>query len=81
MRARGTLATPSGPLSGDSGTPSGPLSEEVLLCGPVRRICMDYFYVSSGGTNKAGAKGLSTKELQKRFKELGLSAEGQRNVL
>ena len=42
---------------------------------------MDYFYVSSGGASKAGAKGMTTKEIQKRFKELGQSTEGQRNVL
>ena len=65
----------------DSGTPSGPLSEEVLHCGPVPRICMDYFYVSSGGTDKREAHGMSTKELQRRLKELGKSNEGQRNVL
>ena len=45
------------------------------------RICMDYFYVSSGGTDKRGAHGMSTKELQRRLKELGKSNEGQRNVL
>ena len=41
---------------------------------------MDYYYVSSGGTSKSGAKGLTTKELQKRLRELGQSTEGQRNV-
>ena len=64
-----------------AGTPSGPAPEDAPYCGPVPRICMDYFYVSSGGASKAGAKGLTTKEFQKRLKELGQSTEGQRNVL
>ena len=63
------------------GAPSGPDAEDVQPGGPVPRICMDYFYVSSGGTDKRGAHGMSTKELQRRLKELGKSNEGQRNVL
>ena len=63
------------------GAPSGPDAEDVQPGGPVPRICMDYFYVSSGGTDKRGAHGMSTKELQMRLKELGKSNEGQRNVL
>ena len=62
------------------GAPSGPDAEDVQPGGPVPRICMDYFYVSSGGTDKRGAHGMSTKELQRRLKELGKSNEGQRNV-
>ena len=42
---------------------------------------MHYFYVPSGGTSKFGAKCLTTKELQKRLRELGQSTEGLRNVL
>ena len=34
---------------------------------------MGYFYVSSWGASKAGAKGMTTKEIQKRLKELGQS--------
>ena len=62
------VGTPSGPaseeaLSEDGGASNGPLSEEVTHCGSVPRICMDYFYVSSGGARKCGAKGLATKQL------------------
>ena len=70
-----------GEVSDVPGAPSGPDAEDVPPGGPVPRICMDYFYVSSGGTDKRGAHGMSTKELQRRLKELGKSNEGQRNVL
>ena len=70
-----------GETSDVPGAPSGPDAEDVPPGGPVPRICMDYFYVSSGGTDKRGAHGMSTKELQRRLKELGKSNEGQRNVL
>ena len=43
--------------------------------GPVPRVCMDYFYVSSRKVGHA----MSTKELQKRLKELGKSDKGQRS--
>ena len=64
-----------------SHAPSGSDAEELPKPGPVPRICMDYFYVSSGGGSKRGAHGMTTKELLKRLRELGRSAEGQRNVL
>ena len=64
-----------------SDAPSGSDAEELPKPGPVPRICMDYFYVSSGGGSKRGAHGMTTKELQKRLRELGRFAEGQRNVL
>ena len=64
-----------------SGAPSGPDMEESPKPGPVPRICMDYFYVSSGAGDSRGAHRLTTKELQKRLRESGQSAEGQRDVL
>ena len=43
---------------------------------------MDYFHLSDPRSNKgAGAKGMSTKELQKRLRELGRSERGPRPVL
>ena len=49
---------------------------------PVPRVCMDYFYVSGRprGAHR-GAHGMSTKEFQKRLKEMGKSTLGRRNVL
>ena len=37
--------------------------------------------MSSGATDKSGARGLTTRELQERLRELGQSAEGQRNII
>ena len=64
------------------GIPSEPLAEDTPLDSPVPRICMDYFYVSGRpkGSHR-GAKGMSTKELQKKLAEMGKSNLGQRNVL
>ena len=43
---------------------------------------MDYFYLSDPRASKgAGAKGMSTKELQKRLREMGRSERGSRPVL
>ncbi len=43
---------------------------------------MDYFYVSSRRKGKrGGANNMSTKELQKRLKDIGKSSQGQRSVL
>ena len=67
--------------SEESGASSGSDMEESPQPGPVPRICMDYFYVSSGGVDSRGAHRLTTKEFQKRLRESGQSAEGQRNVL
>ena len=60
--------------------PSGPLwatLDEAPVKGPVPRVCMDYFYVSSRKVGHA----MSTKELQKRLRELGKSDRGQRGDL
>ena len=64
------------------GIPSEPLAEDAPLDSPVPRVCMDYFYVSGRpkGSHR-GAKGMSTKELQKKLAEMGKSTTGQRNVL
>ena len=63
-----------------SGASSGPDTEESPKSCPVPRICMDYFYVSSGGGDSRGAHRLTTKELQKRLRKSEQSAEGQGNV-
>ena len=45
--------------------------------GPVPRVCMDYFYVSSRKVGHA----MSTEELQRKLRELGKSDQGPRGVL
>ena len=69
-----------------TGTPGRPVAEGASPAAPVARVCMDYFYVSSRpergkGTSKLEAQTMSTKELQKRLRELGRSDKGPRNVL
>ena len=44
-----------------AGALGGSAAEEVLHCGPVPRIRMDYFYENSGGTVKSEANGMTTK--------------------
>ena len=71
-------STPSGELAGGAGEASDEsLEDEVPVKGPVPRVCMDYFYVSSRKVGHA----LSTKELQKRLREMGKSDKGQRGAL
>ena len=69
-----------------TGTPSRPVAEGESSEGPVARVCMDYFYVSSRpgrgkGAPKVEAQTMSTKELQKRLRNMGKSDKGQRSVL
>ena len=52
-------------------------AEDAPVKGPVPRVCMDYFYVSSRKVGHA----MSTKELQKKLREMGKSDQGQRGVL
>ena len=74
-------STPSGEQAGGAGdTSDESLADEASVKGPVPRVCMDYFYVSSPG-KRQGVAALSTKELKKRFRELGKSDQGARNVL
>ena len=71
-------STSSGEPAGGSGdTPDASLEDEIPVKGPVPRVCMDYFYVSSRKVGHA----LSTKELQKKLREMGKSDQGQRGVL
>ena len=66
------------------GTAAGPSAEDAskAISGPVPRVSMDFFYVSSRqGETRKGVQGMSTKELKKRLKEMGKSAEGARNEL
>ncbi|MDA8583768.1 hypothetical protein N9L68_06025 [bacterium] len=58
------------------------LSEDLPHCCPVPRIRMGYFYVSSRRIGpRAGARGMSTKELQNTLAEMGKSTQCQPNVL
>ena len=71
-------STPCGELAGGSGdTPDASLEDDVPVKVPVPRVCMDHFYVSSRKVGHA----MSTKELQKRLREMGKSDQGQRNAL
>ena len=69
-----------------TGTPGRPVAEGTSSAEPVARVCMDYFYVSSRpdrarGAPKVEAQTMSTKELQKRLRNMGKSDKGQRSVL
>ena len=69
-----------------TGTPGRLVAEGDSSEGPVARVCMDCFYVSSRpgrgrGAPRAGAQEMSTKELQKKLLDMGKSARGQRSVL
>ncbi len=74
-----------------AGSPAGPDSEPDADGDPqvpsaegerVPRIIMDYFYLSSReAVTQVGAAGMSTKELQKRLRELGRSDKGPWYVL
>ena len=70
--------------SESDGSPGAPSDEDPSKAedGPVPRVSMDYFYVSSqrGGPRK-GANGMSTKEIKRKLAEIGRSIEGPRNVL
>ena len=48
-------------------TSDGSLAEDAPVKGPVPRVCMDYFYVSSRKVGHA----MSTKELRRKLKEMG----------
>ena len=59
------------------GTFDGPHASDEASTGPVPRVCMDYFYVSSTSAGPiVGAQGMSTRELRHRLKELGKSTMG-----
>ena len=48
--------------------------DEVLHTGPVPRVSMDYFYLSDRGQEeKKGGQALSTKELQRKLRDMGKS--------
>ena len=56
--------------------------EENLHSGPVPRVSMDYFYLSTKETSeKKGAKAMSTNELQRKLRDLGKSDRGSRQEL
>ena len=60
----------------------GSKSEDELHTGPVPRTCMDYFYLSNSCPgDRKGGQSLSTKELQKRFREIGESDKGPQEDL
>ena len=62
---------------GCSGSEEEGLSHEILHDGPVPRISMDYFYLSKRGPGRGvGGQAMSTKELQKRLREIGKSDRG-----
>ena len=61
-----------------TGTPGRLVAEGASSAEPVARVCMDYFYVSGGpkrgkGAPKVEAQTMSTKELQKRLRNMGKS--------
>ena len=58
-------------------TSDGSLADDAPVKGPVPRVCMDYFYVSSRKVGHA----MSTKELQRKLRDMGKSDQGQRGVL
>ena len=58
-------------------TSDGSLADDAPVKGPVPRVCMDYFYVASRKVGHA----MSTKELQRRLREMGKSDKGQRGAL
>ena len=65
-----------------SGTASGAEPDGQLHEGPVPRVSMDYLYLSKRGPGGGtGGQALSTKELQKKLKELGKSPKGSRSEL
>ena len=56
--------------------------DEVLHTGPVPRVSMDYFYLSDKGQEeKRGGQALSTKELQRKLRDMGKSDKGSRQDL
>ena len=61
--------------SSDGGSSDASPDEDDPVKGPVPRVCMDYFYVSSRKVGHA----MSTKELQKRLREMGKCDQGQRS--
>ncbi|MDA8582885.1 hypothetical protein N9L68_01605 [bacterium] len=71
-------------FGGDSEDETSPTTvsfEEKLHTGPVPRVSMDYFHVPDPKSSKgAGAQCMSTKELQKRLREMGKSGLGSRLV-
>ena len=77
-QARKAVPTSDGDSAGGAGEAlDASLEDDVPVKGPVPRVCMDYFYVSSRKTGHA----LSTKELQRKLRELGKSDKGSRGVL
>ena len=55
---------------------------EVLHTGPVPRMSMDYFYLSDRSQEeKKGGQALSTKELQRKLRDMGKSDKGSRQDL
>ena len=63
------------------GTSDGPHASDEASTGPVPRVCMDDFYVSSTSAGPmVGAQGMSTRELRHTLKELGKSTLGARDV-
>ena len=63
--------------SSDVDSPGASSEEGEPVKRPVPRVCMDYFYVSSRKVGHA----MSTKELQKKLREMGKSDQGQRSAL
>ena len=82
---RRRVADEGGPECSDSegeNSTTASLPEEELHKGPVPRVCMDYFYLSKKGASKRkGGQAMSTKELQKRLRELGKSERCSRQEL
>ena len=59
---------------GCSGSDEEGLGPVIQHDGPMPRISMDYFYLSKRGPGRGvGGQAMSTKELQKKLKELGKS--------
>ena len=56
--------------------------DEVLHTGPFPRVSMDYFYLSDKGQEeKKGGQALSTKELQRKLRDMCKSDKGSRQDL
>ena len=65
-----------------SGSEEEGLCLEILHDGPVPRVSMGYFYLSKRGPGRGtGGQAMSSKELQKRLREIGKSFRSSRSEL
>ena len=70
------------PVGAQEEETAGGEPDEVLHTGPVPRVSMDYFYLfDRSQEEKKGGQALSTKELQRKLREMGNSDKGSRQDL